>query len=56
MARVSTHASLSKELLGDDVNDGNFHARMVELIRKRQQANAERLAKEKRDKSMTQAE
>nr|GEU92713.1 hypothetical protein [Tanacetum cinerariifolium] len=56
MARVEANASLSKTLLGDDVSEDNFPARMAALIKRKKQALAEKLAKERRNKPMTQAQ
>nr|GEU35006.1 hypothetical protein [Tanacetum cinerariifolium] len=41
------YASLSKTLLGDDVSEDNFPARMAALIKRKKQALAEKLAKER---------
>ncbi|GKC66785.1 hypothetical protein Tco_1099383 [Tanacetum coccineum] len=56
MAQVHANAGLSSELLGADVNDDNFAARMVALINQRKRAFAEQTAKEKRDRPMTPAQ
>nr|GEV97278.1 synaptobrevin, longin-like domain protein [Tanacetum cinerariifolium] len=56
MAQVEANASLSKTLLGDDVSEDNFPARMATLIRKKKQALAEKLAKERQNRPMTQAQ
>nr|GEV64374.1 reverse transcriptase domain-containing protein [Tanacetum cinerariifolium] len=53
---VEANASLSKTLLGDDVSEDNFAARMVVLIKRKKQALAEELAKEQRNRPMTQAQ
>nr|GEU94153.1 hypothetical protein [Tanacetum cinerariifolium] len=45
-AQVEANASLSKTLLGDDVSEDNFLARMAALIKKKRQALAEQLFKE----------
>nr|GEZ74382.1 JmjC domain-containing protein [Tanacetum cinerariifolium] len=42
-AQVKGNASLSKTLLGDDVSEDNFPARMAALIKKKRQALAEQL-------------
>nr|GEV38618.1 hypothetical protein [Tanacetum cinerariifolium] len=47
---VEANASLSKTLLGDDVSKDNFLARMAALIKRKKQALAEKLAKERKDK------
>nr|GEZ52081.1 putative reverse transcriptase domain-containing protein [Tanacetum cinerariifolium] len=54
MAQVEANASLSKTLLGDDVSEDNFPARMAALIKRKKQALAEKLAKERKDRPMTQ--
>nr|GEV05391.1 putative ribonuclease H-like domain-containing protein [Tanacetum cinerariifolium] len=51
-----TNASLSKTLLGDDVSENNFPARMAALIKRKKQALAEKLAKERRNRPMAQAQ
>nr|GEY34808.1 JmjC domain-containing protein [Tanacetum cinerariifolium] len=43
-AQVKANASLSKTLLGDDVSEDNFLARMAALIKKKRQALDEQLA------------
>nr|GEV66752.1 JmjC domain-containing protein [Tanacetum cinerariifolium] len=53
--QVEANASLSKTLLGDDVFEDNFPARMAALIKWKRQAMAEHLAKEKHNRPMTQA-
>nr|GEV75750.1 retrotransposon protein, putative, Ty3-gypsy subclass [Tanacetum cinerariifolium] len=53
-AQVEANASLSKTLLGDDVSEDNFPARMAALIKRKKQALAEKLAKERKDRPMTQ--
>nr|GEW18761.1 uncharacterized mitochondrial protein AtMg00810-like [Tanacetum cinerariifolium] len=56
MAQVEANASFSKTLLGDDVSDKNFPARMATLIKRKKQALAKKLAKERRNMPMTQAQ
>nr|GEZ15896.1 hypothetical protein [Tanacetum cinerariifolium] len=56
MAQVEANASLSKTLLGDDVFKDNFPARMAALIKRKKQALAEKLAKERKDRPMTQGQ
>nr|GEY88187.1 JmjC domain-containing protein [Tanacetum cinerariifolium] len=56
MAQVEANASLSKTLLGDDVSEDNFAARMASLIKRKKQALAEKLAKERRNRPMTQGQ
>nr|GEY96121.1 hypothetical protein [Tanacetum cinerariifolium] len=52
-AQVEANASLSKTLLGDDVSEDNFPARIAALIKRKKQALAEKLAKERRNRPMT---
>nr|GEW33326.1 ribonuclease H-like domain-containing protein [Tanacetum cinerariifolium] len=56
MAQVEANASLSKTLLGDDVSEDNFLVRMAALIKRKKQALAEKLAKEMRNRPMTQGQ
>nr|GEW67971.1 JmjC domain-containing protein [Tanacetum cinerariifolium] len=56
MAQVEANTSLPKTLLGDDVTEDNFPARMAALIKMKKQALAEKLAKERRNRPMTQAQ
>nr|GEU57452.1 retrovirus-related Pol polyprotein from transposon TNT 1-94 [Tanacetum cinerariifolium] len=44
MAQVEANASLSKTLLGNDVSEDNFPARMAALIKRKKQALAEKLS------------
>nr|GEW69639.1 aminoacyl-tRNA synthetase, class 1a, anticodon-binding [Tanacetum cinerariifolium] len=53
---VEANASLSKTLLGDDVSEDNFPARMAALIKRKKQALAKKLAKERQNRPMTQAQ
>nr|GEV20559.1 putative ribonuclease H-like domain-containing protein [Tanacetum cinerariifolium] len=55
-AEVEANASLSKTLLGDDVFEDNFPARMAALIKKKRQAVAAKLAQERHNRPMTQAQ
>nr|GEV19274.1 hypothetical protein [Tanacetum cinerariifolium] len=55
-AQVEANASFSKTLLGDDVSEDNFPARMAALIKKKRQALAEQLFKERQNRPMTQAQ
>nr|GEU75296.1 ribonuclease H-like domain-containing protein [Tanacetum cinerariifolium] len=55
-AQVEANASLSKTLLGDDVSEENFPARMAALIKKKRQALAEQLFKERQNRPMTQVQ
>nr|GEW65707.1 putative reverse transcriptase domain-containing protein [Tanacetum cinerariifolium] len=54
--RVEANASLSKTLLGDDVSEDNFPARMAALIRKKRQDLAEQLFKERQNRPLTLAQ
>nr|GEZ08513.1 putative ribonuclease H-like domain-containing protein [Tanacetum cinerariifolium]GEZ08516.1 putative ribonuclease H-like domain-containing protein [Tanacetum cinerariifolium] len=56
MAQVEANASLSKTLMGDDMSEDNFPARMAALIKRKKQALAGKLAKEMRNRPMTQAQ
>nr|GEX80041.1 putative ribonuclease H-like domain-containing protein [Tanacetum cinerariifolium] len=53
MAQVEANASLFKTLMGDDVSKDNFPAKMSALIKRKKQALAEKLAKERIDRPMT---
>nr|GEU80562.1 hypothetical protein [Tanacetum cinerariifolium] len=55
-AQVEANASLSETLLGDDVSEDNFPARMVVLIKKKRQALAEQLFKERHNRPLTPAQ
>nr|GEX49931.1 JmjC domain-containing protein [Tanacetum cinerariifolium] len=55
-SQVKANASLSKTLLGDDVSEDNFPARMAALIKKKRQALAEQLFKERQNRPMTPAQ
>nr|GEV39110.1 hypothetical protein [Tanacetum cinerariifolium] len=55
-AQVEANSSLSKTLLGDDVSEDNFPARMDALIKKKRQALAEQLFKERQNRPMTPAQ
>nr|GEY71667.1 retrovirus-related Pol polyprotein from transposon TNT 1-94 [Tanacetum cinerariifolium] len=55
-AQVEANASLSKTLLGDDVSKDNFPAQMSALIKKKRQALAEQLFKERQNRPMTPAQ
>ncbi|GKF63720.1 hypothetical protein Tco_0187168, partial [Tanacetum coccineum] len=52
-AQVEANASLSKKLLGDDVTEDNFPVRMAALIKRKKQALAMKLAKERMERPMT---
>nr|GEW79845.1 ribonuclease H-like domain, reverse transcriptase, RNA-dependent DNA polymerase [Tanacetum cinerariifolium] len=56
MAQVKANASLSKTLLGNDMSEHNFPARMAALIKRKKQALADKLAKEMMDRPMTQGQ
>nr|GEW40087.1 hypothetical protein [Tanacetum cinerariifolium] len=55
-AQVEANASLSKTLLGVDVFEDNFPARMDALIKRKRQALVEKLAHERQNRPMTQAQ
>ncbi|GJV76185.1 putative ribonuclease H-like domain-containing protein, partial [Tanacetum coccineum] len=55
MAQVEANASPSKTLLGDDVTEDNFPIGMAALIKRKKQALAEKLAKERMERPMTLA-
>nr|GEY74565.1 hypothetical protein [Tanacetum cinerariifolium] len=52
-AQVKANASLSKTLLGDDMSEDNFPARMAALIKQKRQALAEQLFKERQNRPRT---
>nr|GEY36695.1 uncharacterized mitochondrial protein AtMg00810-like [Tanacetum cinerariifolium] len=54
-AQVEVNASISKTLLGDDVSEDNFQARMAALIKQKRQALAEQLFKERQNRPLTLA-
>ncbi|GKB44213.1 hypothetical protein Tco_0889155, partial [Tanacetum coccineum] len=56
MTQIATHTELSRQLLGDDVTEETFSARLADLMRRKRQAVAERIAKEKRDRPITQGQ
>nr|GEX70567.1 JmjC domain-containing protein [Tanacetum cinerariifolium] len=56
MAQVEANVSLSKILLGDDVSEDNFPARMAALIKRKKQALAEKLAQKRKDRPMSQGQ
>nr|GEU51284.1 hypothetical protein [Tanacetum cinerariifolium] len=53
-AQVKANASLFKTLLGDDVSENNFPARMAALIKKKRQALAKQLFKESQIQAFSQ--
>nr|GEX53612.1 hypothetical protein [Tanacetum cinerariifolium] len=55
-AQVEANASLSKTLLGDDVSKDNIPARMAALIKKKRQALAKQLFKERQNRPLTSAQ
>nr|GEU92266.1 JmjC domain-containing protein [Tanacetum cinerariifolium] len=55
-AEVEANVSLLKTLLGDDVSENSFPARMAALIKRKRQALAEQLAKERQNRPMTPAQ
>nr|GEV35521.1 synaptobrevin, longin-like domain protein [Tanacetum cinerariifolium] len=56
MAQVEANASLSKTLLGDDASEDNFPTKMAALIKRKKPALAEKLAKERQNRPMSQAQ
>ncbi|GJR79200.1 hypothetical protein Tco_0149985 [Tanacetum coccineum] len=56
MTQIATHTELSRQLLGDDVTEETFSERLADLMRRKRQAVAETIAKEKRDRPMTQGQ
>nr|GEX37577.1 uncharacterized mitochondrial protein AtMg00810-like [Tanacetum cinerariifolium] len=52
-AQVEANASLSKTLLGDEVTKDNFPAHMAALIKKKRQALAEQLFKDRQNRPLT---
>nr|GEZ12725.1 ribonuclease H-like domain, reverse transcriptase, RNA-dependent DNA polymerase [Tanacetum cinerariifolium] len=54
--KVKPNASLSKTLLGDDMAEDNFPACMVALIKKKRQALAKQLFKERQNRPLTPAQ
>nr|GEW92548.1 JmjC domain-containing protein [Tanacetum cinerariifolium] len=54
-AQVKANTSLSKTLLGDDLSEDNFPARMAALIKQKRQALAEQLFKERQNRPLTPA-
>nr|GEX55607.1 JmjC domain-containing protein [Tanacetum cinerariifolium] len=56
MAHVESNASLSKTLLGNDVSEDNFPPKMASLIKRKKQALAEKLVKERRNRPMIQGQ
>ena len=54
--QVVSNPGLAKEILGDNVNEVDYAPRIVELMKLRRKAEAERIAKAKRDKPLTQAQ
>nr|GEV44347.1 putative ribonuclease H-like domain-containing protein [Tanacetum cinerariifolium] len=54
--QVEANASLSKTLLGDDMSEDNFPARMAALIKQKRQALAEQLFKERQNRPLTPAQ
>nr|GEU85137.1 retrovirus-related Pol polyprotein from transposon TNT 1-94 [Tanacetum cinerariifolium] len=55
-AQVEANASLSQILLGDDVTEDTFPARMDALIKKKRQALAEQLFKERQNRLLISAQ
>nr|GEY56479.1 putative ribonuclease H-like domain-containing protein [Tanacetum cinerariifolium] len=55
-AQVEANAFISKTLLGDDVSEDNFPARMAALIKQKRQALAEQLFKERQNRPLSPAQ
>nr|GEX94974.1 JmjC domain-containing protein [Tanacetum cinerariifolium] len=55
-AHIEANVSLSKTLLGDDVSKDNFSVRIVTLIKRKRQTLVEKLAQERKNRPMTQAQ
>nr|GEW33344.1 putative ribonuclease H-like domain-containing protein [Tanacetum cinerariifolium] len=55
-AQIDANVSLSKTLLGDDVSEDNFPVRMAALIKRKRQALVEKLAQERQNRPITQAQ
>jgi hypothetical protein len=55
LSQVTTNPSLAQTILGDAFDGDDYVEKMVALANQRKKADAERKAKEKRDKPMTQA-
>nr|GEX86815.1 xylulose kinase-1 [Tanacetum cinerariifolium] len=53
---VEANDSLSETLLGDDMSEDNFPARMAGLIKKKRQALAEQLFKKRQNRPLTSAQ
>ncbi|GJV96077.1 hypothetical protein Tco_1547654 [Tanacetum coccineum] len=56
MTRLQANPELSSTILGVDVTDDTFAAKMVALVNSRRKALAEQQAKERRDRPLTQAQ
>ena len=54
--QVSSNHDLAKSVLGDALHDDDYAERMVEAVKLKQKAEAERKVKEKRDKPWTRAQ
>nr|GEX18805.1 JmjC domain-containing protein [Tanacetum cinerariifolium] len=54
--RARTFKQMQEDILGDDVSEDNFPARMAALIKKKKQALPEKLEKERQNRPMTQAQ
>jgi hypothetical protein len=53
---VVSNPVLAREILGDNVSKAEYAPRMVEIMKLRRKADAEKIAKAKRDKPITQAQ
>jgi hypothetical protein len=54
--QVVSNPGLARDILGGNVNEVDYVPGIVELMKQRRKAEAERIAKAKRDKPMTQAQ
>ncbi|GJX62186.1 hypothetical protein Tco_0295086 [Tanacetum coccineum] len=55
-AKLEANAELTKDVLGKDLSEQDFAKRMVDLVNQRKKYFAEKKAKEKRNKPMTQSQ
>lgn len=54
--QVVSNPVLAREILGDNVSEADYATKMVEIMKLRRRADAEKIAKAKRDKPLTQAQ
>nr|GEV92359.1 uncharacterized mitochondrial protein AtMg00810-like [Tanacetum cinerariifolium] len=54
--RARTFKQMQEDILGDDVSEDNFPARMAAIIKKKKQALPEKLEKERQNRPMTRAQ